>query len=84
MKVMYSVQDSYSEANARTLNVDISQVVVHDFEKDLSLQMKYRFLHVTDTGDLVPIYNSAQQVTASAAEVSIQFKGHRGSGFEHC
>ena len=60
MKIMYSFQDSYSEANTRTLNMDISQVVVHDFEKDLALQMKYRFLHVTDTGDLVPIYNQAQ------------------------
>lgn len=61
MKIMYSFQDSYSDVHSRSLAIDISQVVVHDFnEDDLSLQMKYRFLHVTDTGDLVPIYNQAQ------------------------
>lgn len=61
MKVMYSHHDSYSEANSRMLEMDISQVVMHDFkdDNDMSLQMKYRFLHVTDTGDLIPIHNQA-------------------------
>lgn len=84
MKIMYASQDHYSEAHSRSVTLDLSQAMSPDDDKELQLQLKYRFLHVTDTGDLVPIYNSAQSVTASAAEVLISFQGHKGSGFERC
>ena len=61
MKVMYSLNENYSETYSRSVNIDISQVKSEYLEKEVNYQMKYRFLHVTDTGDFVPIYNSAQQ-----------------------
>lgn len=60
MKIMYSFNENYADHFTRSVNIDISQVKSDYLEKDINYQMKYRFLHVTDTGDLVPIYNSAQ------------------------
>ena len=48
------------------------------------LELKYRFLHVTDTGDLVPIYSSSQSVTQGAGDVLLTIHGYEGSGFERC
>ena len=59
MKVMYAFHEQYSEAHSRNLSLDISQALAPAADSELQLQLKYRFLHVTDTGDLVPIYNSA-------------------------
>jgi hypothetical protein len=73
VKVMYATQDQYSEAHSRSSSFDVTQAVNPNTYTDVQLQLKYRFLHVTDTGDLVPIYNSAQSVTASAAEVAVTF-----------
>jgi hypothetical protein len=41
-------------------------------------------LHVTDTGDLVPIFSKAQSINAGAGDVLLAFKGIAGSGFEQC
>lgn len=71
LKIMYATDGQYSETHSRTWTLDVSQSQVPD--ENVQLQLKYRFLHVTDTGDLVPIYNSAQSVTASAAEVYLTF-----------
>lgn len=59
IKVMYAFQEKYSEAHSRSLSLDLSQALNPSTYTDVQLQLKYRFLHVTDTGDLVPIYNSA-------------------------
>jgi hypothetical protein len=55
---MYAFQGQYSEAHTRSVSIDLAQIAQDQPKYDH--QVKYRFLHVTDTGDLVPIYSASQ------------------------
>lgn len=84
MKIMYAFEGQYSEGHTRTVNIDVAQVQKQIKRQELDHQLKYRFLHVTDTGDLVPIFSKAQSINAGAGDVLLAFKGVEGSGFEQC
>lgn len=45
---------------------------------------KYRFLHLNEKGDVLPIYDQSQTVNGGAGDLVLTFKGLPGSGFEHC
>jgi len=55
---MYALGKEYSDKRTREVSVDISQIQKQQsVRSELSHMYKYRFLHLNDNGDVVPIYD---------------------------
>jgi hypothetical protein len=47
-------------------------------------QYKYRFLYLSENGDIVPIYDKNQIVPGGGGDLILKFTGYQESGFERC
>jgi len=53
--------------------------------EELDHEYKYRFLYISDQGDIKPLYNPAQAaVIGGGGDLLLKFSGYPGSGFEFC
>lgn len=85
IKVQYAEGKEYSDKRTRDVSVDISQIQKHEaVRSELNHMYKYRFLHLNDNGDVVPIYDQSQTVNGGAGDLVLTFKGLPNSGFEYC
>jgi len=59
INIMYGDKETgYSDQRSRDLTLDISQITKNERQKsELTHMYKYRFLHMNDNGDVVPIYD---------------------------
>lgn len=59
-KVMYALGKEYSDRRSREVSVDIAQIQKsQSVRSELTHMYKYRFLHLNDNGDVVPIYDQS-------------------------
>lgn len=84
INVMYADGKEYSDRRTRDLSVDITQIQKSSVKSELTHMYKYRFLHLNDNGDVVPIYDQGQTSVGGAGDLVLTFKGLPGSGFEFC
>lgn len=57
---MYALGKEYSDRRSREVSVDIAQIQKsQSVRSELTHMYKYRFLHLNDNGDVVPIYDQS-------------------------
>ena len=74
----------YQENDSRTRSFELSQVQKASVRSELDHNYKYRFLHVNEAGDILPLYSPSQTIAGGAGDLMLTFTGHKGSGFEYC
>lgn len=85
VNIMYADGKEYSDKRSRDVTVDIAQIQKQPGAKsELTHMYKYRFLHMNDNGDVVPIYDQGQDSRGGAGDLVLTFRGLPGSGFEYC
>jgi hypothetical protein len=84
VKAMFAQDGQYSESHTRSRSFELSQVQKANVRSELDHNYKYRFLHVNDAGDIVPLYSPSQTIAGGAGDLMLTFTGHKGSGFEFC
>ena len=84
IKVSFASNGQYSESHTKSIELELAQIQKAAIRSELDHEYKYRFLYVSDHGDVLPLYDRNQTGTAGAGEVLLSFRGHPGSGFEGC
>lgn len=84
IKVSFASNGQYSESHTKSIELELAQIQKAAIRSELDHEYKYRFLYVSDHGDIVPLYDRNQGAVAGAGALLLAFSGHPGSGFEHC
>ena len=84
IKVSFASNGQYSEGHTKSIELELAQIQKAAIRSELDHEYKYRFLYVSDHGDVLPLYDRKQTGTAGAGQLLLTFSGHPGSGFEHC
>lgn len=82
---MFASNGQYSDDHTKTVDVDISQIQREAVSQQLDHEYKYRFLYMSEKGELVSLYNPSESAVAGGAgDILLTFTGYPGSGFEQC
>lgn len=85
IKVMFASNGQYSETHTKTVETELSQIQKEAVREELDHEYKYRFLYLSDQGEILPLYNPSQAaVIGGGGDLLLTFSGYPGSGFEFC
>lgn len=81
---MFASNGQYSATHSKIVEVDLGQLQTDSLAEELDHEYKYRFLYVSDDGEIISLYNPNQPTQGGGGDLLLEFTGHPGSGFEHC
>ena len=76
-KIMYAIKGKYTEDHSKDLSINLAQV-----DPKQSVLMKYRFMTLSESGDLMPLFNPSE--SSFPESITVTYKGYANQGFEKC